>query len=148
MKFINSHTGQNLKPKFYVFFPLIALISCAGAIPYGVNENTTGIACFKCNLDTNEVDSVVQLHAIPDTIKNYRKWKNEKEIIESKPFKTKVLFLNSESPILIGVDFSTHCIRYLFNPTLSNEILIGGRAELNSYNVDSINTILESRFNK
>lgn len=99
------------------FILILLLIGC-----YGVNNNTTHIGMLNTNcLGENaweEISKQFSTNNINDTI-----WKIKCQEFSEQPFESNVLYFNEGPEELIGVTYSS--VRYVYNPSISDDILDG-----------------------
>lgn len=106
--------------------------------PYGVNDKTTEIGYFLegTTLDTVKVRKVINAYQLPENMD--AEWHRKLSEIKKLPFKTDVLYFEEEPEELIAVNFPAHCIRYLYNPEISNDVIAGMSSMLDSANKERI----------
>ena len=102
---------------FFMSFMILILMGC-----YGVNKKTSAISLLNTTCFSEEewldMKKMYNTDSIKDSIllEKIRDIKNE-------PFPSDILYFKDSPNELIGVNYS--CIRYVYNPLISDQILDG-----------------------
>lgn len=98
------------------------LCNCIMGCGYGVNEKTTQIAYINNTcLKKNAWDTIINIYStkrVTDSL-----FLNALSSFKNVSFPVSVIYFEQDPKELIGVDYSS--IRYVFNPSISNQILDG-----------------------
>ena len=108
--------------KLALYISIYFVCSCFIGCGYGINEKTTQIAYINNTcLKKNAWDTIINIYSTKkitdslflDAVSNFK----------NTSFPVSVIYFEQEPKELIGIDYSS--IRYVFNPSISNQILDG-----------------------
>lgn len=118
---------------------LILAIAFLSSCVYGVNEKTSEIGTINWVCNWTEFEKKFSTANLKDSL-----FASKLSEFKQMPFPTKVLYFDSFPKELIGISEEHYKIRYVYNPTIADQVLDGLSPQLPEFEKQRIQTRMDS----